>query len=97
MFQVIEQRSYFNTFKDVVKPRTFAAADSQSISSDFGNFVRINNLYGGVQLYDTIELSNRKISSGGSATGSAIGQARVFSFSFDTGDRIPQIQSIKLI
>ena len=76
-----------NTFKDVVKPRTFAAADSQSISSDFGNFVRITNLYGGVQLYDTIELRNRKISSGGSAPGGAIGQARVFGFSFDTGDR----------
>ena len=33
------------------------------------------------QLYD------RKISSGGSPTGNEIGQARVFSFSFDTGDR----------
>ena len=35
-----------NTFKDVPKPRTFAAADAQAISSDFGNFVRVNNLYG---------------------------------------------------
>ena len=76
-----------NTFKDVVKPRTFAAADSQSISSDFGNFVRVNNLYGGVQLYDTIELRNRKVSSGGSAPGGAIGQARVYGFSFDSGSR----------
>ena len=76
-----------NTFKDVVKPRTFAAADSQSISSDFGNFVRINNVYGGVQLYDTVDLYNRKIASGGSASGSAIGQARVFGFSFDSGAR----------
>ena len=32
-------------------------------------------------------LYNRKISSGGSATGGAIGQARVYGFSFDTGDR----------
>ena len=76
-----------NTFKDVVKPRTFAAADSQSISSDFGNFVRVNNLYGGVQLYDTIELRNRKVSSGGSAPGGAVGQARVYGFSFDSGSR----------
>ena len=76
-----------NTFKDVVKPRTFSAADAQSISSDFGNFVLINNLYGGVQLYDTVQLYNRKISSGGSPTGSAIGQARVFGFSYDSGPR----------
>ena len=76
-----------NTFKDVVKPRTFSAADSQSISSDFGNFVRINNLYGGVQLYDTIQLYDQKISSGGSPSGDAVGSARVFGFSFDTGDR----------
>ena len=33
-----------NTFKDVVKPRTFTAADAQSISSDFGNFVLILSL-----------------------------------------------------
>ncbi len=76
-----------NTFKDVVKPRTFTAADAQSISSDFGNFVLIDNLYGGVQLYDTILLYDRKISSGGSASGTAVGQARVFGFSFDSGDR----------
>ena len=76
-----------NTFKDVVKPRTFVAADAQSISSDFGNFVTIDNLYGGVQLYDTIQLFNRKIASGGSSTGTAVGNARVFSFSFDNGAR----------
>ena len=75
-----------NTFKDVVKPRTFAAADAQAISSDFGNAVLVNNLYGGVNLYDTILLYDRK-SSSGSATGTAVGQARVFSFSFDSGTR----------
>ena len=75
-----------NTFKDVVKPRTFAAADAQAISSDFGNAVLVNNLYGGVNLYDTVDLYDRK-SSSGSATGTAIGQARVFSFSFDSGAR----------
>jgi len=76
-----------NTFKDVVKPRTFTAADAQSISSDFGNFVLIDNLYGGVQLYDSILLYNQKVSSGGSASGTLIGQARVFGFSFDSGTR----------
>ena len=75
-----------NTFKDVPKPRTFAAADAQAISSDFGNFVRVNNLYGGVQLYDKIDLYDRK-SSSGSATGTKVGQARVFAFSFDSGSR----------
>ena len=38
-------------------------------------------------MYDTIQLFNRKISSGGSSAGSAIGNARVFSFSFDSGAR----------
>jgi len=76
-----------NTFKDVVKPRTFTAADSQSISSDFGNSILVDNLYGGVQLYDTIELRDRRIASGGTANGTVIGQARVFGFSFDSGVR----------
>ena len=71
-----------NTFKDVPKPRTFSAADAQAISSDFGNFVRIHQLDGGVQLYDKIQLFDRK---GGS--GDAIANARVFSFSFDSGAR----------
>ena len=71
-----------NTFKDVVKPRTFTAADAQSISSDFGNFVRVNALDGGVQLYDEIVLKNQK---GGS--GDSIANARVYSFSFDSGTR----------
>ena len=76
-----------NTFKDSDKPRTFTAADSQSITSDFGNYVLISNLFGGVQLYDTVGLHNEKIATGGNANGDTIGQARVFGFSFESGAR----------
>ena len=76
-----------NTFKDSDKPRTFTAADAQSITSDFGNYVLISNLFGGVQLYDTVSLYNEKIASGGSNNGDEIGQARVFGFSFESGVR----------
>ena len=76
-----------NTFKDSDKPRTFTAADSQSITSDFGNYVHVDNLYGGVQIYDNVTLLNERITSNGSANGDTIGQARVFGFSFESGVR----------
>ncbi len=76
-----------NTFKDVDKPRTFTAADSQSITSDFGNYVIVDNLHSGVQLYDDIGLYDERIGTNGQSNGNHIGQARVFGFSFDSGAR----------
>jgi len=76
-----------NTFKDSDKPRTFTAADSQSFASDFGNYVLIDDLYGGVELYDTIELRDRIVTTNGTAAGNVIGLTRVLGFSFDSGVR----------
>ena len=76
-----------NTFKDIDKPRTFTAADSQSITSDFGNYVVVDNLYGAVELYDIVGLYDERIGTDGNSNGNNIGQARVFGFSFDSGAR----------
>ena len=76
-----------NTFKDILKPRTFTAADSQSFTSDFGNYVLIDNLWGGPELYDTVELRDRVVATNGTSPGSVIGRARVFGFSYDSGTR----------
>ena len=46
------------SYKDVEKPRTFDTELNKTVTSDFGNFVLMTNLYESPLLYETIELQS---------------------------------------
>ena len=73
------------TYKDVDKPRTFDTEMNKTVTSDFGNFVLMTNLYEAPRLYETINLQDEQTSSGGSAAGTTIGKSRVINFAFEEG------------
>ena len=73
------------TYKDVDKPRTFDTEMNKTVTSDFGNFVLMSNLYEAPRLYEIINLQDEITSSGGSAAGTTIGKSRVINFAFESG------------
>ena len=65
------------TYKDVEKPRTFTTELNKTLTSDFGNYVFMTNLYEAPRLYETIEFYDEATVTPGTAAGQPIGKARV--------------------
>ena len=74
------------TYKDVEKPRTFDTEMNKTVTSDFGNYVLMNNLYEAPKLYETIELRDNRTATGGTGAGTVIGKSRVINFAFESGN-----------
>ncbi len=74
------------SYKDVDKPRTFDTEMNKTVTSDFGNFVFMTNLYEAPQLYETIDLMSQLTATPGSASGKTVGTAKVANFAFESGD-----------
>jgi len=66
---------------DVAKPRTKQTASNVSIPFEMGNLIRINNTSGAPKLKSSIELYNLRKTSNSAATGTKIGDARVYELS----------------
>ena len=73
------------SYKDVEKPRTFDTEMNKTVTSDFGNYVLMTNLYEAPRLYETIDLQDQLTSSLGSAAGTTIGKSRVINFAYEEG------------
>ena len=73
------------TYKDVDKPRTFDSEMNRTVTSDFGSFVLMNNLFEAPRLYETISLRDEATVSGGTAAGDVVGLARVANFAYESG------------
>ena len=75
------------TYKDVDKPRTFDSEMNRTVTSDFGSFVLMNNLYEAPRLYETITLRDQPTASGsgGTLAGDSVGVARVANFAYESG------------
>ena len=65
---------------DVPKPRTTANKSDINIPFEMGNLIRVNNASGGPKQKATIELYNQRKSSTTAASGTKIGDARVYAF-----------------
>ena len=74
------------TYKDVDKPRTFATEMNKTVTSDFGNFVLMTNLFEAPRLYETIDLKSELTATPGTAAGITIGTAKVANFAFESGN-----------
>jgi len=74
------------TYKDVDKPRTFATEMNKTVTSDFGNFVLMTNLFEAPRLYETIDLKSDLTATPGTAAGITIGTAKVANFAFESGN-----------
>jgi len=73
------------TILDVEKPRDKATVNTSLVPFEMGNLIRVNNVSGtpfvGINTdNNTISLYNQRKASGGSGTGTEIGQARVYSY-----------------
>jgi len=75
------------SYKDVEKPRTFVGQDNVAVTAAFGNYIFVDTAYKSPSLYSTLELRDQVISTNGSASGTLIGYARVYGFSYENGDR----------
>ena len=73
------------SYKDIDKPRTFTTELNKTLTSDFGNYVFMTNLYEAPRLYETIEFRDEATATPGTAAGQPIGKARVINFSFESG------------
>ena len=73
------------TYKDVDKPRTFDTEMNKTVTSDFGNFVLMSNLYEAPRLYETIELRDEQTATPGTGAGQVVGKSRVINFAFEEG------------
>lgn len=69
------------TIIDVPKPRETAQSTLTSISFSMGNVLRLNNVSGTPKNRDVVGLYNKRKNSTTAATGTKIGDARVYSFS----------------
>lgn len=71
----------FTTILDFEKPRTIESRSNISVEFNFGNILRVNNVYGCPVFGETISLySRRKTAASGAPPGSVIGSARVYCF-----------------
>ena len=66
---------------DVEKPRTTQTTSNLNVPFEMGNIIRVNNVSGGPKQKTSIELYNQRKNSTTAATGTKIGDARVYSFS----------------
>ena len=73
------------SYKDIDKPRTFATELNKTLTSDFGNYVFMTNVYEAPRLYETIEFRDQATATPGTAAGQPIGKARIINFSFESG------------
>ena len=74
------------TYKDADKPRTFSTELNKTVTSDFGNFVLMTNLFEAPQLYETIDLKSQLTATPGTAAGKTIGTAKIANFAFESGN-----------
>jgi len=74
------------TYKDIDKPRTFATELNKTVTSDFGNYVFMTNLYEAPRAYETIDLKSELTATPGSAAGMTVGTAKVANFAFESGN-----------
>jgi hypothetical protein len=65
---------------DVPKPRTTQTISNVNIPFEMGNLIRVNNVSGCIKQKAIVELYNQRKSSTTSATGTKIGDARVYAF-----------------
>ena len=77
------------SYKDVEKPRTFETELNKTVTSDFGNFVLMTNLYESPLLYETVNLQSQVTSTPGTAAGTTLGTAKIANFSYESGDLTP--------
>jgi len=75
------------TIIDVVKARTLRYRNNKTISTPLGTFLYVKKMYGALTLetYDTVELYDRPIVTGGASSGNKIGTARVLAVEFFSG------------
>jgi len=69
------------TIIDANKPRKTQKVESQIVTFDFGNLIRVNNVYGAPRLNYIVELHNARRTAGNPFTTSKIGEAKIYSFS----------------
>ena len=77
------------TYKDVEKPRTFDTELNKTVTSDFGNFVLMTNLFEAPELYETVEFQSQLTATPGTAAGTTIGTAKIANFAFESGNFVP--------
>ena len=77
------------SYKDIDKPRTFATEMNKTLTSDFGNYVFMTNLFEAPRLYETIEFYDEATVTPGTAAGQPIGKARVTNFAYEEGASNP--------
>ena len=77
------------SYKDIDKPRTFATEMNKTLTSDFGNYVFMTNLFEAPRLYETIEFYDEATVTPGTAAGQPIGKARVTNFAYESGASNP--------
>ena len=58
---------------------------NRTVTSDFGNFVFLTNLYEAPRLYETIDLRDELTASAGTPAGTIIGKAKLANFAFESG------------
>ena len=68
------------TILDVDKPRDTRTIGSSSVNFEMGNRIVVNNVFGQPQYRKVIELYDDLLDNSGSASGTMIGQARLYSF-----------------
>lgn len=73
-----------NTLIDVEKPRTKKPTETKSITFDYGNRVKINNIHKQPTLFETLDLRDNRVTTDGSASGTKIGTAKVYDFYAET-------------
>ena len=76
------------------KARTTATVDNETINAEYGQFVRVTNVYGSPDItlngtdsdpFKAVQLYNRQTATRGSTSGSHVGNARVRAFEYYSG------------
>ena len=89
-----EQERISSSVLEFDKARTTGSVDNETINADYGQFVRVTNVYGSPDItlnasdtdpFKSIQLYNRQTTSRGSTSGSYVGNARVRAFEYYSG------------
>ena len=67
------------TYKDVDKPRTFTTEMNKTLTSDFGNFVLMDNMNRGPALYSVVDMKDN------ASSPLTIGKTRIINFAYESG------------